>query len=119
MADALADLDARIARLDILIAERPDPERGLGLRLALGLARELRTGTGLGSETAALLEGWKARFGDEVLEEAIAQARVLIRDPARLATEIGKRLDGGANDLASVDDLSGVDDPAVGGAGRA
>lgn len=119
MADALADLDARIARLDTLIAERPDPERGLGLRLALGLARELHTGSGLGSQTAELLEGWKARFGEEAVEEAIAQARVLIRDPARLATEIGKRLDGGANDLAAVDDLSGVDDPAAPGAARA
>lgn len=109
MTDPLAELDGRIARLDALIAERPDPERGLGLRLALGLARELRTGTALGSATSALLEDWKTRFDDDVLEEAIAQARVLLRDPARLATEIGKRLEG-------PDDLSGIDDAPSAGA---
>ena len=109
MTDPLAELDGRIARLDALIAERPDPERGLGLRLALGLARELRTGTALGSETSSLLEGWKARFDDDVVEEAIAQARVLLRDPAGLATEIGRRLEG-------PDDLSGIDDTPAAGA---
>lgn len=108
MTDYLTELDGRIARLDALIAERPDPERGLGLRLALGLARELRTGTALGSETATLIEAWKTTFSDDVVEEAIAQARVLLRDPARLATEIGKRLEG-------PDDLSGLDDPAPSG----
>jgi hypothetical protein len=109
MTDPLTELDGRIARLDALIAERPDAERGLGLRLALGLARELRTGTALGSETAGLVEEWKSRFDDDVVEEAIAQARVLLRDPARLATEIGRRLEG-------PDDLSGVDDPPGTGA---
>ena len=103
MTDYLTELDGRIARLDALIAERPDAERGLGLRLALGLARELRTGTALGSETADLVQEWKTRFGDDVVEEAIAQARVLLRDPARMATEIGKRLEG-PDDLSSVDD---------------
>lgn len=113
MNDPMTELDARIARLDALIAERPDPERGLGLRLALGLARELRTGTALGSQTATLVEEWKDRFGDEVVEEAIAQARVLLRDPARMATEIGRRLEG-------PDDLSAVDDaPSAGGPPRA
>lgn len=108
MTDYLTELDGRIARLDALITERPDPERGLGLRLALGLARELRTGTALGSETAALVQAWKSRFDDEVVEEAIAQARVLLRDPAGLAAEIGKRLEG-------PDDLSGVEDSPLGG----
>lgn len=109
MTDPLAELDGRIARLDALIAERHDSERGLGLRLALGLARELRTGTALGSETSSLLEDWKARFDDDVVEEAIAQARVLLRDPAGLAAEIGRRLEG-------PDDLSGIDDSPSAGA---
>ena len=74
----------------------------------LGLARELRTGTALGSETAALVQDWKSRFDDEVVEEAIAQARVLLRDPAGLAAEIGKRLEG-------PDDLSGVEEAPSGG----
>jgi len=106
MDEALAELEDRITRLDTLIAERPDPERGLGLRLALGLARELHQGLPLGSETADLLLAWKERFDESVVEEAIAQARVMLRDPARLATEIGKRLEG-PDDLSAVEDVPG------------
>lgn len=87
------DLDGRIARLDRLIEERDDGMRGLGVRLALGLARELREGRTPGSETSDLVAGWVERFGAEVVDEAVSQARVLLRDPARMADEFRRRLE--------------------------
>lgn len=92
MTDHDTDLDTRIARLDKLLSERPDPERGLGLRLALGLAKEIRDGLPLGSETGEMVLEWKRTFGDAITEEAIAQARGMVRDPARMTAEIGRRL---------------------------
>lgn len=87
------DLDARIERLDRLIEEREDGMRGLGVRLALGLAREIREGAAPGSTTADLVAGWVERFGSEVVDEAVSQARVLLKDPSRMADEFRKRLE--------------------------
>lgn len=106
MNDPKLELDTRIARLDALIAERDDAERGLGLRLALGLAREISNGTPPGAETSEMVARWVADYGSKVVDEAVAQASALLRDPARLAAEIGKRLD----ETRSTEDLSGAED---------
>lgn len=90
--DGLAALEERIRRLDLLIAERADGHRGLGLRLALGMALELRRGLPPGAETGALVERWQATYPEEWVEEAIAFAGVLLRDPARMTQEIEGRL---------------------------
>jgi hypothetical protein len=87
------DLDARIERLDRLIEEREDGARGLGVRLALGLAREIREGLAPGSTTADLVAGWVERFGSEIVDEAVSQARVLLKDPSRMADEFRRRLE--------------------------
>lgn len=104
------DLDARIERLDRLIEEREDGMRGLGVRLALGLARELREGLAPGSSTADLVAGWMQRFGSEVVDEAISQARVLLKDPSRMADEFRKRLEppgfSGSDSPAPIEDRS-------------
>jgi hypothetical protein len=89
---AALELQERIARLDRLILERDDGIRGLGIRLALGLALEVRKGELLGSETSALVVGWTERFGPEAVDDAVAQARVLLADPARLAAEFQRRM---------------------------
>lgn len=110
MIDPIEQLDKRIARLDELIAERDDGVRGLGLRLALGLARELRLGLPPGTETSDLVAGWVRDFGPTAVDEAVLQAGVLLKDPARMATEIGRRLEGAPGE----DDLSGVEEPKEG-----
>lgn len=87
------DLKARIERLDQLIASREDGFRGLGVRLALGLAHELKEGLALGSTTGEMVAGWVAKFGAETVDEAVAHAGVLLKDPARMADEFRRRLD--------------------------
>ena len=89
---AALELQERIDRLDLLIRERDDGVRGLGIRLALGLALEVRRGEPLGTETGALVAGWTERFGPESVDDAVAQARVLLADPARMATEFQRRM---------------------------
>jgi hypothetical protein len=89
---AALELQERIDRLDLLIRERDDGVRGLGIRLALGLALEVRRGEPLGTETGALVAGWIERFGPESVDDAVAQARVLLADPARMATEFQRRM---------------------------
>lgn len=109
MSETLAELEDRITRLDTLIAQRPDAERGLGLRLALGLARELALGLQPGSQTASLVADWSTRFDAAVVDEAVAQARLLLRDPAGLAHAIERKLEADrapAVHEASDDDLS-------------
>ena len=94
MLDAAAvELQERIDRLDRLIRDRDDGIRGLGIRLALGLALEIRKGVVPGSETGAIVTEWIARFGPEAVDEAVVQARVLLADPARMATEFQRRMD--------------------------
>lgn len=90
---AVLELQERISRLDRLIQERDDGIRGLGIRLALGLALEVRKGAALGTETAALVADWTERFGVESVDDAVAQARVLLADPARMAAEFQRRMD--------------------------
>lgn len=89
---AVKDLEERIARLDSLIAERVDGHRGLGLRLALGLALELQKDLPPGAETGALVESWQGTYPEEWVEEAISQAGVLLRNPAKMASELESRL---------------------------
>ncbi len=91
--NAADDLQTRIERLDHLIQTREDGVRGLGVRLALGIAQELREARAPGSLTGELVQAWVEKFGIEAVDDAVAQARVLLKDPAKMAQELGKRLD--------------------------
>jgi hypothetical protein len=90
---AALDLQERIDRLDRLIRERDDGIRGLGVRLALGIALELRKGEVPGGETGPLVADWIVRYGSEAVDDAVVQARVLLADPARMAAEFQRRMD--------------------------
>jgi len=89
---ALQELQERIERLDRLILERDDGVRGLGVRLALGIALELREGKSPGTDTMHVVAGWSSRFGEEAVEDAVAQARALLSDPSRMAKELQSRM---------------------------
>lgn len=89
---ALQELQERIERLDQLIGQRDDGVRGLGVRLALGIALELREGKAPGTDTVHLVAGWSSRFGEEAVDDAVAQARALLSDPARMAKELQARM---------------------------
>ena len=90
--EGIGALEERCRRLDELIESRADGHRGLGLRLALGMALELRRGLRPGAETGELVALWQERYPEEWVEEAIAFAGVLLRDPARMGREIEVRL---------------------------
>ncbi|MBK9578737.1 MAG: hypothetical protein IPO40_16820 [Fibrobacteres bacterium] len=90
---ALSELRDRIQRLDGLISQRDDGTRGLGLRLALGLALELRQGLAPGTETATLVAGWLETYGQDTVDDAVAQARALVKDPAGMARELSRRME--------------------------
>lgn len=104
------DLKARIERLDQLIESREDGFRGLGVRLALGLAHEMKEGIALGSATGEMVAGWVAKFGAETVEEAVSHARVLLTDPAKMAEEFRKRLEP-PNPSESAKPENGQDEP--------
>jgi hypothetical protein len=88
----LQELRERIERLDGLIAGRDDGSRGLGVRLALGIALEIQEGKAPGTDTGSLVADWTARFGAETVDDAVAQARALLADPARMAVELQARM---------------------------
>ena len=89
---AALELQDRIDRLDRLIAQREDGTRGLGIRLALGLALEVRKRRPPGADTGEMVAGWMERFGVEVVDDAVQQARALLLDPSRMAVELQRRM---------------------------
>ncbi|HAO98447.1 MAG TPA: hypothetical protein DCQ83_00185 [Fibrobacteres bacterium] len=89
------NLDETLARLDQLIENTQDVERirsGLGMRLALSMARELQAGKPLGSETSALVAGWTERFGKDTVEIAVGVARQFLTRNEELLKDFGTRL---------------------------
>ena len=88
-------LDETLARLDELIARTENLERlrsGLGMRLALSMAKELRDGKPLGADTAVLVAGWTATHGQDTVDFAVAIAREFLTRPDSLVKDFATRL---------------------------
>jgi hypothetical protein len=88
-------LPETLKRLDDLIGRTENIERlrsGLGMRLALSMAQELREHKDLGTDTAPLVAGWVERFGQDSVDAAIAIAREFLIRPDELAKEFAARL---------------------------
>ena len=101
MSDAIpAILDAdhlpeTLKRLDDLISRTENIERlrsGLGMRLALSMAQELKELKDLGTDTGPLVAGWVERFGEDTVNAAITIAREFLVRPDELAKEFAARL---------------------------
>lgn len=99
--DEVVTIEDRIRRLDELIGSRPDGYKGLGIRLALGMAQEIREGVPVGSRTAVLVSRWQEQYPEEWVEEAIAHARAFLTQPARLREEFSVRLAAFEEDAAT------------------
>jgi hypothetical protein len=88
-------LGETLARLDQLIENTENVERlrgGLGMRLALSMARELQEGKPLGADTSVLVAGWVGRFGQDTVDAAVAIAREFLTRPEELFRNFGSRL---------------------------
>ena len=95
MSSPAPDLDGSIARLDELVSKAPDEEKlraGLGMRLALGMAREISQGAPLGSQTAPMLAEWTEKYGQNSVEAAVSIAREFMTKPEDLRKVLGRRL---------------------------
>ncbi len=123
------DLDKTLERLDALLAETKDPERlrmGMGVRLALGMAQELRQGAALGSQTSDMVAAWAEEHGREAVERAVQIAREFLTKPEALRKAMGQRLglDGesasedAGTDAASADATEASEDAASGEPGN-
>jgi len=89
------DPKVQMARLDALIAAESDEERlraGLGIRLALGLAQEMREGKPIGSQTTELVAGWMHDYGQDTVDAATRVAREFLIKPEELRKSLGQRL---------------------------
>lgn len=88
-------LPETLKRLDELIDRTENVERlrsGLGMRLALTMAHELREYRTLGKLSAELVAGWVERFGQDSVDMAVAVAREFLLRPDTLAKEFAERL---------------------------
>ena len=123
------DLGKTLERLDALLAETKDPERlrmGMGVRLALGMAQELRQGAALGSQTSDMVAAWAEEHGREAVERAVQIAREFLTKPEALRKAMGQRLglDGesasedAGTDAASADATEASEDAASGEPGN-
>jgi hypothetical protein len=94
-APGFTDLDEALRRIEGRLEDTKDFERfcmGLGIRLALGMARELRDGKALGSETAAWLQTWQTDYGAESAEKAVSIAREFLLNPENLKKAFAEKL---------------------------
>jgi hypothetical protein len=88
-------LPETLARLDELIDRTENEERrrsGLGMRLALTMAHELREKRDLGELSGALVASWVERFGQDAVDAAVAIAREFLTQPDRLVKEFASRI---------------------------
>ena len=103
-------LPETLKRLDDLISRTENIERlrsGLGMRLALSMAQELREHKDLGEDTGPLVADWVERFGQDSVDAAIAIAREFLIRPDQLAKEFAARL----NTQSAPAEQSPEDDP--------
>jgi hypothetical protein len=102
------DLAKTLERLDALLNETKDPERlrmGMGVRLALGMAQELRQGQALGSTTGDMVAAWTDEFGEDAVNRAVQIARQFLIRPDELKKTLGERLGLGRDPGAGPVDL--------------
>jgi|GEM_PF-5477827 len=102
-------LPETLTRLDELIDRTENIERlrsGLGMRLALTMAHELREYRTLGKLSADLVAGWVERFGQDSVDAAVAVAREFLLHPDRLAKEFAERLQRTAAENPSAEDAA-------------
>jgi hypothetical protein len=86
---------AQMERLDALIAAERDEERlraGMGMRLALGMAQELKEGKPFGTDTMALVAAWTEDYGQDSVDAAVRVAREFLTKPDELRKSLGQRL---------------------------
>jgi len=84
-----------LERLDALIEKTENIEKvraGLGMRLALSRALELKEGKAPGDDTSALVTEWNERFGQDTVDAAVGIARGFLTKPGELAKELARRL---------------------------
>lgn len=89
------DLRKTIERLDALLASTQDIERlrmGMGIRLALGMAEELKSGAPLGSRTGDMVAAWTEEHGQDSVDMAVRIAREFLVKPDELRKALGQRL---------------------------
>jgi hypothetical protein len=90
-----AELKQSIDRLDAMLASETVEEKiraGMGIRLALGMAQELKSGKPLGSETADLVSDWVAHYGQDTVNAAVVIAREFLIKPEAMRTALGRKL---------------------------
>jgi hypothetical protein len=90
-----AELKQSIDRLDAMLASETVEEKiraGMGIRLALGMAQELKSGKALGAETADLVADWVAHYGQDTVNAAVLIAREFLIKPEAMRTALGKKL---------------------------
>lgn len=86
-------LEERIARIEKLFEERKAPGAlELGILLALKMAKEIRDGKELGSESSLLVAEWSRKFPEKVVEEAISNAKEFLLNSGKLAQKIKEAL---------------------------
>jgi hypothetical protein len=82
-------------RLDALIGKTESIEKvraGLGMRLALSMALEIKEGKAPGTDTSDLVEEWVERHGQDTVDAAVGIARGFLTRPGELAKELAQRL---------------------------
>lgn len=86
-------LDDKIARIEKLLEGKEKPRAfELGLLLALKMAKEIREGKELGSDSSYVVVEWTKQHPESIVNEAIAHAKEFLLNPGKLAEKIKESL---------------------------
>ena len=111
------DPRAQMERLDGLLAAETEEEKiraGMGIRLALGLAQELKDGKPFGTDTGELVAAWMHDYGKDTVDAAVTVAREFLTKPEAMRMALGQRLQGAARASQDGGDEAGTGDDTGG-----
>ena len=89
------DPKTQMERLDAMLAAETEEEKiraGMGIRLALGMAKELKDMKPFGTDTGELVAEWMHDYGKDTVEAAIKVAREFLTKPDEMRKALGARL---------------------------
>lgn len=88
-----ASLDEKIANIELMFESRTQPRAfELGMLLALKMAKEMREGKELGTDSSYVVASWVDKYPNSIVEEAIASAKEFLVNPGKLADKIKESL---------------------------
>ncbi len=87
------NLEDNLKRVDFLLGNAKNvTSHGMGIKLALLMAQEMREGEPLGTKSGPVIAEWSEIYSDAMVEQAVSGARAFLLNPETLVETIGSKI---------------------------